>query len=223
MAIALLGYDQKSASQNLSTTLNIPSGTTYMLAACNGYGGSGVSPPVINGVAMTQIVSGSGGATTAYLFGLANPTTGASVSASVSVASAWSEGLVWDFAFFSGVDTASPVRDSDTAGASSGGSTNTLDCQAGDYAFVDAGGDLGPSFTLNITEIASHNELNQIQAMAGALVASGSSITVGTTNGNYSTNVCCTLRPSGGEAGGQPSRKRFGGIPFAGAGARGVW
>lgn len=205
MAIAVEGYDMFSAAQNVSESINIPSGTDYILVWHNGYNSTPlVSDVAINSVAMSSLVTGSGGASKTGLYGLANPTTGASVGLTATVDTAFSEGAIWGFLCLSGVNTSDPVRDSDTNGASATGVTNTLDCIAGDYVFVCAGGDIYPSWTANITGIDQLLELSQHGGMAGALVSSGTTIEVGTTNGNYSTNCCCTVKADTGGGGSIP-------------------
>ena len=168
-----------------------------MVAYCNGYNGGAVSLPSINGTSMTALASvpQTDGCAYGSLWGLINPSVGGTVPISVAVTNTYSEGLVWEFAYFSGVDTASPIRDSDGTYGVSGAIDRTLDCIVGDYAFIGAGGDSMPvPQPANVTEIASQDVLIQFGAMAGDLVASGTSITLGLRDSAYTSFCACTIK-----------------------------
>lgn len=189
MAVALLGNEIFSALQNVSRSITVPSGTTYILVWLNGYPARTISNVQVGGNACTLLQSGTPGGSFTALYGIAYSTQG-SVTLSATVSSAFDEGAIWGVAYFSGVDTTHPIHDSDVASSPYSAS---LDCNVGDYAFICVGGDLWPELTSNLTTINTLNELSQIGRMGGASINSSGTVSIGTTNGQYSTQIACVL------------------------------
>lgn len=193
MAIAFEGYDYVQASGNMSGTITIPANTDYAVCAIQGYDNASFTSVSIDGTAMSLIDSNSG-TSVCFLYGLVSPTTGASVSVA-SVSGAWSEGVTYMFAFFSGVDQTTPTRDSTAQDADSGVSSAVLSCAAGDHAFISGFGNTPPTLTDNsqtliVDSIAYRSQNGGCSRKA---ITSGTTTTVGTSGNNYGTMVAVIL------------------------------
>lgn len=139
------------------------------------------------------------------VYHLANPSTGSQTCALSGFSP--QTGLVAIIAFYKGVDTSSPVRDSDfdVDYASPGTATTpSMTSETGDMAVAGCGG-YGGALTLTNggqTSVATDN-LSSTYAGMAELVASGSTITM-TASGPYPVIAAIVLKPAAGGASSTP-------------------
>jgi hypothetical protein len=209
MAISLLGSDEiQSTAASGSQSVTVPGGTNFIVVGMGGFNNTtnmfSGGTFTIGGNALTSLLPALDDADDTQAIALyyrVNPGTGSLTFAWSVSGGAPDEGVIYQFGFYSGVDTSSPWRDSggeatvDEATASTG----VLDVESGDWAILvgcgnDASGSWGasPSTTINERE---ENALNfAIVSLADAQPTADTDFTF-TPNASYAACAVGILKP----------------------------
>jgi hypothetical protein len=155
----------------------------------------------INGVNFTKVIDWTADYDHRYthIYRLSNPSTG-------SQAFSWEWGGVWNgniycLVYYKGVDTISPIRDSDSDYDID--SSVILTTAAGDLVVGIVGDTSGTDPTAapggsGQTEIIDSAEFNGLEASVGEELATGASVTFNCTGSSYETLCACALIPAAG-------------------------
>jgi hypothetical protein len=209
VAITRLGSDEiQSTAASGSQSVTVPSGTDFIVVGMGGFNNTtnmfSGGTFTIDGNALTSLLPALDDADDTQAIALyyrANPGTGSLTFAWSVSGGAPDEGVIYQFVFYSGVDTADPWRDSggeatvDEATASTG----VLDVEAGDRAVLvgcgnDASGSWGASPSTTITEL-EENALNAaIVSLADAEPTADTDFTF-SPNDSYAACAVGILKP----------------------------
>jgi len=203
MAIERIGTEVvQSSVVTGSASVTVPSDCTFVLLLMNTFGPN--APPDyvrINGIDFTKVIDWTTDFDHRYthIYRLSNPSTGVQTFS-------WSWGGVWSgniycLVYFKGVDTTSPIRDSDSDYDID--SSVVLTTAAGDLVVGIVGDTSGSDPNAapagsGQTEIIDSDEFNGLEASVGEELATGASVTFNCTGSSYETLCACTLIPAAG-------------------------
>lgn len=218
MAVEFIDYQQLNDSDGTwNTTISVPADCTYALIYLSGWNSPAATvsaAPAINSSGATHLSTyTSTEGNQSYLYGKLSPSTG-SVSFTAAMSKAWAEGGIAIVLYFKGVNTSTPVADSDSANSGSSGATIslTLDSTSGDLGVIVGAGYQGAidfekgSQTL-IFEYVSGTGYNSDYCGAAYLTATSSTVSL-SMSGEWPGAAAAVLKPAAGGASSTPTLKR---------------
>jgi hypothetical protein len=213
MAISYLGYTAiQDSDGTFSQTVTVPANTSHALVFIGGWdgNGNGVSSISLGGTAATSVISRGSADDNQDMFSYIVATSAGDKTFSASMTRAFSEGGIAVIVYLGGVDTTTPVVDSDfheTASSGVPSVTKNLDTVANGMGFVFATGYTTNTFNVTVqsqTEIVNAGPYNSDNYAAAYKTTSDGTADFGlTTTGGSNTYHCShyvTLRPSSGAA-----------------------